>query len=93
MRIKHDNLLLCADCLQAAVNDDYTGLDYALAGHDADARAETIREGLRALGAGLVPDFDSETNDGIDEFSRTPCACCKTRLAGKRHRFATLEAA
>jgi hypothetical protein len=95
-----DELALCDDCTIAAVNGDFTGLDYHYhsgldrfdrkVGPSADERMAEIVAGLEALGAGLVPDHDSETGDGIDEFSRRPCACCGTRLAGGRHRFAVL---
>jgi hypothetical protein len=85
--------MLCADCLMAAVNDDYSPLDYSLNAEDAEARAETIREGLRALGPHLVPDYDSETHEGIADFMWSACDCCRTRLGGSRHRFAILGAA
>jgi hypothetical protein len=100
MTIVRDDLLLCDDCTIAAVNGDFTSLDYHYGtgldrydrkiGPSADERQAEIERGLEALGPHLVPDHDSETGDGIDEFSRRPCACCGTRLAGGRHRFAVL---
>jgi hypothetical protein len=83
MRTKYDDLWFCADCLIVAENgyaDDIT-----------DERQDDIRNGLARWGAHLVPDFDSETGDGIHEFSARPCDCCGSRLAGERHRYAVLE--
>ena len=34
---------------------------------------------------------DSETEDGITEFSSSPCQCCGTHLAGQRFRMAIWE--
>ena len=90
MRVIEDDLWLCVDCLFAAVNDDYTGLDYYYREPEASQREQRIREGLTKLGAHLVLDFDSETNEGIDEFSSVGCDCCGTSLAGTMHRFAIL---
>ena len=90
VKVTQDNIWLCQDCLVAAVNDDYTGLDYSYSPKVDDQKAKEIREGLDKLGSHLVPDFDSDTEDGIDEFSRKTCDCCGTWLAGSRHRFAIL---
>jgi hypothetical protein len=49
-----------------------------------------IVAGLTRLGPHLVPDYDSETGDGIEEFAHKTCACCGSRLAGGYHRFAVL---
>ncbi len=91
MQVLTDNLWLCSDCLLAAVNGDYSGLEYYYPSpeqvHD---RKQTITNGLQALGANLVPDFDSETGEGIRGFSASACDCCRVHLAGERHRFAIL---
>ena len=55
------DLWLCDDCMIAAVNDDYTGLDYYYPPGDADRRMKAIEKGLEALGPGLVPDWREET--------------------------------
>jgi hypothetical protein len=76
-----------------AVNGDATGLDYHYSPEEASKRLAAIEAGLDALGSYLVPDFDSETGDGIEEFMRAPvfgCACCGSHLAGEFHRFAVL---
>lgn len=83
MEIVQDDLWLCTDCLLYAVNGDTSGIE-------SDKREKEVVEGVNALGPNLVPDFDSDTQDGIEEFSRTPCDACGTRLAGERHRFAIL---
>ena len=89
MRIVRDDLQLCDDCTIAAVNGDFTGLDYHY-GDQADKRESEIEAGLLRLGIHLVPDFNSETNRGINEFSSRRCDCCTSRLAGSRHQFAIL---
>lgn len=55
------DLWLCDDCVSAAVNDDYTGLDYYYPPGDADRRMKEIQRGLHDLGPGLVPDWREET--------------------------------
>ena len=90
MKVERDDLWLCDDCTLYAVNDDLSGIDYYLSGKEAEKRRKEVTKGVHALGKHLVPDFDSETGDGIEEFSRTACDACGTRLAGGRHRFATL---
>lgn len=91
-KVVHDDLWFCDDCLFANVNGDFSGLDYHY-GNGADARQAKIVAGMDYLSrAGhIVPDFDSETNEGIHEFSRVRCDCCRTPLAGLRHRFAILS--
>jgi hypothetical protein len=74
MQIVKDNLLLCDDCTIAACNGDFSGLDFHYDEPTASKRRAEIETGLETLGAGLVPSFDSETNDGIEEFSNVPCA-------------------
>ena len=90
MKIIRDNIWLCGDCLFAAANDDYTGLAYHYCGLEAEEREKSIRAGLAKLGPCLVPDFDSESGNGILEFSRRGCDCCGSGLAGELHRFAIL---
>lgn len=87
MKVIHDDLWLCVDCLFAAVNGDYTGLDYHYDPEEAEKRMLMIQEGLERLGPHLVPDF---SEDGVETFSRRSCDCCGTSLAGSRHRFAVL---
>lgn len=91
MEIIHDDLWFCQDCLVIAVNGDYTGLDdYDNAGE----RMAEINAGFERLteewGPHLAPNFDSETEDGIRDFSSRSCDCCGDWHAGSRHRFAVL---
>lgn len=100
MEIIRDDIQLCTDCLFVAVNGDYSGIDehYGKGEHPgrgelregAKERAAEIDAGLARLGPNLVPHFDSETGEGIDEFSWRPCGCCGSNLGGSRHRFAVL---
>jgi hypothetical protein len=78
--IQHD-LWLCSDCTQVSCNGPY-GIELT----DADATLA----GLDALGLHLVPDNDSDTGEGQEEFSRRRCDACKTPLAGYRAQFAIL---
>ena len=96
MRIIRDELELCDDCLTIACSGDYSGFDYSMNGRGPaaeakrDARIAEVDAGLARLGPHLVPDFDSETGRGIEEFTSRPCQCCESRLAGSRHNFAIL---
>lgn len=80
---EREELLLCQDCTSAAVNDDYTGLDYHYSPEQAEKVMADIKVGLMELGPGLT--WDSNKPDV--EFSRKPCDCCKSRLAGLRVHF------
>lgn len=81
-RIVSTDIWACQDCLFAAVNGSYEGLDAA--------RTADVKDAIAAYDGTLAPDFDSETGDGIDEFSRSACDVCQSHLAGSRHRFCTL---
>lgn len=83
MMIIKQELWLCDDCTIAAVNDDYTGFS-------SDEQIEASQKGLATLGQHLSANFDSETDDGIREFSNCGCDCCRSKLAGRFHRFAIL---
>lgn len=89
MRVIRDGILLCDDCLFAAVNGDVTGVG-DMPGITAAERIQAIESGLDKLGPHLVSDFDSETDGGIHEHSVRPCDCCGTKLHGSRHEFAIL---
>jgi hypothetical protein len=82
MKIVQDNLWLCHDCLFGAVNGDFSGLE--------PGQLARVQTGLERLGPHLVSDFDSETGDGMQEFSWSHCDCCRSPLGGSRHRFAVL---
>lgn len=90
MHVVKTDIWLCEDCTVYACNGDLSGIDYYLNGPEADARAKAVERGVARFGPHLVSDFDSETSDGIDEFARTPCAACRDKAHGPRHRFAVL---
>ncbi|MBM9615231.1 hypothetical protein JWJ90_13170 [Desulfobulbus rhabdoformis] len=81
-KVIDQDLWLCEDCTQAAVNADYTGLDYHYSEQEADQRYKEITEGLERLGTGLC-----WSGEESDEFSRKTCDCCGTALHGRRKRF------
>lgn len=83
MRIIADSIWLCGDCTYVACNGPY-GIDLS------PILAERIAHGLAEFGSHLVPNFDSETGDGLLEYSGVECASCKTTMAGYRARFAIL---
>lgn len=73
---------LCDDCAIYACNGDLSGIE-------SEKRAAKVKASVDEL-EHLVPNFDSETGDGITEFSLYGCDCCGSRLHGRRHRFAIL---
>lgn len=83
---EYSDVWFCDDCTIAEVNGDYSGMT--------DERATEVSKAFEELpdrvpGCSHVsPNWDSETNEGIVEFSHRPCFCCDTRLGGGRHRFA-----
>ncbi len=98
MHVARDGIELCEDCMIVAVNGDYTGITVRRKltdsdeDHEArlDRRIKRIDDGLAELGPHLVPNFDSETGEGINEHSRGSCDCCGSSLHGARHEFAVL---
>lgn len=80
-----EKLMFCQDCMIAAVNDDYTGLDYHYDKEEADEREKAIRAGLANLGGYAVMGHEH------DEFSRRPCDCCGMQLHGERWEFNVIE--
>jgi hypothetical protein len=87
MKVIRDEVWLCTDCTIVACNGDYSGID-------STERVDAINVGFDRLaekyGDNLVPDNDSETGEGQEEFARRDCACCRSGLAGSFHRFAFL---
>lgn len=83
MQVVKDNLWLCSDCTFVACNGSH-GMD--IGSND----LAIVEMGLAELGPHLVPDFDSETSEGLEEFSSCQCASCLSNLAGYRARFAIL---
>jgi len=86
MQIMIDNLWLCSDCTQVACNGVYGAvLENESATLNGLAKLETqFPNGV------VVPNFDSETGEGIREFTDCICEACGTSLAGYRARFSIL---
>lgn len=59
---------VCADCMIAAVNDDYSAIG--------EGKEVKVREGLERLGW-----MSFHEDQG---FRTTPCACCGEKLHGER---------
>ena len=70
--ITHE-LRVCDECLLFIANGDLP---------EDPEREEEIIAGVESFAPGHVAAGDS---DNDDEFSRRPCDCCGTRLAGSRH--------
>lgn len=83
MKVIADDLWLCTDCLMCAVNGDTSGIESA-------KREKEVIKAVEEMGPHLVPDFDSETGEGMEEFSWRECDCCGSSLGGSRHRFSIL---
>jgi hypothetical protein len=90
MKVIRDGIKLCGDCTVAAVNGDFSGLDYYYTSGNGEAakRQAEIEAGLERLGPHLV----CATTEGEHEpyFSWSPCDCCNTHLGGDRFDFAIL---
>lgn len=83
---EYTDVWFCDDCTIAEVNGDYSGMT--------DERALEVAKAFEELpsrvpcSSHVSANWDSETGEGIREFSREMCFCCDTRLGGGRHRFA-----
>jgi hypothetical protein len=86
-RVVIENIALCVDCAMAAVNDDYSGLDYYYSAFEVEQKIRDIQLGLKTLGPGLCYDGSREE----DELSIRQCDCCRTRMAGRRIYFAIIS--
>jgi hypothetical protein len=84
MKVIDDDLWLCDDCTIYAANGDTSGIE-------GDKREREVVKGVNALGPNLVPNFDSDTGEGIRDFTWRKCDACNSNLGGSRTRFALLE--
>lgn len=71
--MEEETIQVCDDCVLAIVNDDMTALD--------DARCLEVSLGV----VNLASEGNVFVLDACDDFSRRPCRCCGTKLAGARH--------
>ena len=80
------DLWFCSDCTIAEVNGDWTAIDD-------EERVAQMDAGFKKLAeqyGHVSPNFDSETGDGIRDFSWCGCDACGSKLGGEFHRFAVL---
>lgn len=63
----------CDECTMGIVNDDYTSID------DEDRYQHVLNSVQQMNNASFADEYE--------EFSRSPCDCCGTILAGSRHKF------
>lgn len=86
MTIEHvDTLSVCVDCFTVALADDLSSFDYYY-GSDADKRiSECEAAWLKFPGQKHMTDMET------DDFSRSACECCGTRLAGQREYVAIYQ--
>jgi hypothetical protein len=79
--IRFDEYYVCGECAQVVCN--------GLGGMDLDPeREEEIIEGLGQIEGHWAPNWDSETGEGMLEFSWRQCDGCGTNLGGERLRMA-----
>ncbi len=83
MRITGEVWYMCEECTIGLINGDFSGMD--------DKTSVMVQNSIDALPQWIVPDFDVESGEGIFEFSKMRCDCCRTHLHGSRHRFGRLE--
>lgn len=82
MTRKYLTVWYCQDCAIAECNGDYSGMSD-------EVQAEVQSGAGRMAEQGHVAaNFDSNTGDGLAEFSWRPCDCCGSVLGGYRVRFA-----
>ncbi len=80
MEVVNDNIWLCEDCVQPAVNDDYSSLDYHYSPSEADRKMKRIKEGLERLGPISI-------GKEIKDLSNRGCDCCGTHAASRLQQF------
>jgi hypothetical protein len=79
--IINDSFMVCTDCLGFIADDDLTGLDYHYSKMESKQRIHEITIGA-ANADGVISVGNSRKDN---EFSRSPCECCQSILAGSRH--------
>jgi len=90
MKVDRDELWLCADCFMIVETGDDSALDHYYNEQGAKERREAISKGLEKLGPHLVPDNNSETGEGQEDYYCAKCACCDKYMPGHYQRYATL---
>jgi hypothetical protein len=92
VKVIQDDLWFCGDCYIVAETGDTSSFDYYYSHSEAVTRVKEIERELSLYEreGRIVSDNDSETGEGIEEFSHRVCDCCGTGLAGGRRRMALL---
>lgn len=82
---EHGDAMVCTDCYFAHHfgAHEHEGQWYA-----GDSDTPCAMEPLNRLGFHLADNTDSETGEGIDEFSWQTCDGCGSTLGGSRYRLA-----
>ncbi len=88
MKVIDDNFQVCGFCVQAIVNDDYSGLDYYFKTEEAEARMDLIHKGMDQWGPDTQIVLPAEPSE---EFAWTPCECCGDTAGGDRTRMQVLK--
>ena len=81
--IRFDESYVCGDCAQVICNGSRE-MDLS------EEREQEINEGLNRAEGHWAPNWDSESGEGMLEFSWRRCDGCGTNLGGERLRMAIL---
>lgn len=88
MTDEYTDIWVCVDCYwihhYGDISPDYRDRD------NTDERNDECLAAYMKLGGNqyVTDNTDSETGEGIDEFSWSPCQCCRSHLGGNRYRLA-----
>lgn len=87
-----ENLMLCDDCHIYHGTGDASFLSYQYGNDDTaiDARLNEIADGLTRLGEEHNNMFFQNVDVEPEEFSRQPCDCCGSNLAGGRIHYSAI---
>lgn len=91
MKIIDDCFMICDDCLQAIINDDYTGIQYSYeVEEDVNKRIAEIKKGIwNATEHGKYHLVYNNDHTGDTCFMWKNCECCNA-LPGNRNRMAII---
>jgi hypothetical protein len=86
--IHTDTFSVCEDCFMLEATGDATSFDYHYEGAEADRRLKECEDGM----VGLTRDGGHlSAGEQTDGFSRSPCECCGSPLAGARYSLYLLK--
>lgn len=94
VELKHDNLWFCEDCYYVSESGDESGMRFLLGEEEGEIMSKKIWSGVERLqktyDGHIISNNDSETGNGIEEFSHHGCDCCGSNLSGKLYRMAII---